>query len=167
VYDVGEEFWTEWVTPASNYFSGSAERTGFSVQNALAQSDTAGDMFELDSTIYQDGPAGGSIITPIDLSIVTTREDYGNNLKKTCSRFELVGDLQTTSSPVNISFSDNDYQTFSTPRMIEMDTAGSDEGRGWLSRLGAFRRRAWKIEHTANTDFRAEAFEVDVQQQEY
>ena len=77
---------------------------------------------------------------------------------KTCKRFELYGDEQTSSATVDIQYSDDNYKTFSTARTVDM------QYRSWLTGLGKYRRRAWKCTHTANTPLRLEGFEEEFQE---
>ena len=67
-------------------------------------------------------------------------------------------------SPTNlaISWSDDDYQTFTTPRNLDISAE-----RFRLTRLGTFSRRAWKYAFTANQPFRAEALELNVETGHY
>lgn len=70
----------------------------------------------------------------------------------------VIGDTQTTASDLSISFSDNDYQTFSTARTIDLT-----KDRKQIYRCGNYRGRAVKLEHSANTDCRLEAFMARVE----
>ena len=76
----------------------------------------------------------------------------GNDLKRMpmCS---VVGDVSRSASSLNVEFSDDDYQSWSTARAIDMTSATK-----MLSRCGAYRQRAVRLTHTANLDCRMERF---------
>ncbi len=75
--------------------------------------------------------------------------------EKFMSRLLVVGDRYLGSS-LNISWTDDDYQTFSTPRAVDMSLE-----RPVLHRLGRFLQRAFKMVFTQNAPLRVEHFEVD------
>ena len=56
-----------------------------------------------------------------------------------------IGDLQTTSSTLNIAWSDDDYKTFSANRAVDLSTDQS-----WLTRLGKYKRRSFRLQHATN-----------------
>lgn len=65
----------------------------------------------------------------------------------------LDADTTTSASNVTVSFSDDDYQNFSTGRTIDLNTL---EKR--LIRCGSYKNRVVKLEHSANAEFRARNF---------
>jgi hypothetical protein len=91
------------------------------------------------------------------MTVQTAPIDHGSRKRKFYQSFEVVGDIRSTSGNTGISFTDDDYQTFSTERNVDMST-----GRPRLTRLGSARRRAWKITDAVNAPFRAEAIDIDV-----
>lgn len=156
-YDIDEDHWTEFDSTLDN-----SQGTGFPFiygtqhnSETYLQHMTNASIYIWDQNKFEDDEE------TITVSIRTARNDYDNGLKKTCSRFELIGDFQPENCPVAIQYSDDDYKSFSFPRYVDMSQ------RAWLQRLGSFRRRAWLISHQANTDLRLEAFEVDLQKQEF
>lgn len=81
--------------------------------------------------------------------------DFGSMNQKFMSRLILVADRPTSSSLLNVSYSDNDYQTFSTPRQIELNQAYP-----LLTQLGRFRRRAIKLSYSGTNRIRLHRLEV-------
>ena len=69
------------------------------------------------------------------------------NARKRMPMFGVVGDTARSASSLNVAFSDDDGQNFSTARVIDMTTA---EKR--LARCGAFKNRTVRMTHTANLD---------------
>ena len=69
----------------------------------------------------------------------------------------LIGDQSASSANAEVSWSDDDYQTFSTPRSIDMIYKFPV-----LYRLCQFRRRAFKITWTQNLPMRFKHIELDL-----
>ncbi len=92
------------------------------------------------------------------MTVRTDNIDHGTMNRKFYERIRVVGDIQSSASNISISFSDDDFATFSTARTIDM-SSHSAMAMG-LTRLGSARRRSWKLEHSANTPCRLEAIEI-------
>jgi hypothetical protein len=114
------------------------------------QDPVSGAVYAQDSTDVTDN--GG----PINLEIVTDRYDGGITQWKVCRRITLVADIQPFN--VMVSYSDNDYQTFSASRFMSTQQGQ----RATVTPAGRFRRRAFKIRHTEPVAFRAEALELEI-----
>jgi hypothetical protein len=54
-----------------------------------------------------------------------------------------------------LDWSDDDYQSWSTTRTLDLTT------RPYSRSGGVFRRRAYRFKHEVNAPFRAEAMEID------
>ena len=91
-------------------------------------------------------------------TVQTEPLDFGTMRRKSWLALRVVGDIQSSTSNISISWSDDDYATFSTPVTIDMSSL-ADMNSG-ISRLGQSRRRAWKLTHAANTPNRMEAIEI-------
>ncbi len=109
---------------------------------------TDGKMYKLDPALFED--TAGSILC----WITTMRYDMGSARWTRCIRVELVADKQSAGT-VTLEYSDDDYQTWSTARTLTLII------RPFTKALGVFRRRAFRIKHTANADFRVEKLEMD------
>jgi hypothetical protein len=92
--------------------------------------------------------------------IQTARVDMGTTLRKTLNRLRVVGDKTTDALSVSISWSDDDYQSYSTARTVNMAEVNPQ-----LHRCGTFRRRAFKItglgQSASGRPARLEALELD------
>ena len=75
-----------------------------------------------------------------------------DNSRKRMDMFGVVGDTARSASSLNVQFSDDDWQTVSTARVIDMTSA-----QKMLTRCGSYRDRGVRLEHTANLDIRLEA----------
>lgn len=102
------------------------------------------------SMVWQD--AGNAF----EMYVQTPRIDFGTQNYKRIRRLTLIGDEEEATSTTSISWSDDDYQTFNTPRTVDMSA-----GRGTLTELGALRRPAFKISNSANTPCRWYGLEVE------
>mgnify|MGYP007100061683 CR=1 FL=1 len=150
VFDIDENRWTEMQSGSSGRFVGvSCEQHNYV---PVFLHETNGIIYQFDPDLYQD--AGSSITCMLQTAPI----DRDTQHKKTSKRFEIYGDEQTTSCPLDIQYSDDNYITFSTARTIDM------QYRSWLTNLGSYRRRAWKVTHTANTPLRLEGFEEEYQE---
>jgi hypothetical protein len=98
---------------------------------------------------YQDGGAAYTV------TVQTSKLDFNTEKRKRFHKIALIGDTQTSTATVSISWSDDDYDTFSTARTVDMSS-----DRAYLTNCGSARRRAFKIENSTNTPLRLEALEI-------
>lgn len=89
----------------------------------------------------------------------TFDQDYGTRRTKFGARVLLNCDQTSATSLCNISWSDDDYQTFSTPRPIDLSSKYPV-----LYALGSFRKRAWRVEYTGAFTMRWQSMELDYDQ---
>lgn len=107
-----------------------------------------GKVFDMMPNVYQDDGQNFTV------TIQTTRIDSGSSNRKYMNRVELIGDYYGTSNPVAFSFSDDDYQTWTAARTMDL------ANRAFLYRLGSFRRRSFKITHSENKPLRLTALDL-------
>ncbi len=149
-YDLDEKMWVDWSINSSgshavlpfNYFVQGANNAILCLHN------TDGKIYTLVPGTYQDD--AGAIL----VKIVTGRVDLGNAQRKRLFRFELLADVES-SGTVTLDWSDDDYGSWSATRSLDLVT------RPYTKALGSFRRRAFRLLHSANAPFRAEGFELD------
>ncbi len=152
VLDVVTGEWAQWASTysgADHAFRGAFATAYATGQQNLFLDVSNGQLSKMVPTIYQD------IAASIHTEITTPSIDGQSMDRKQLSTLFLAGD--TVSATVSVSYSDDDYATFNTPRAIDMSTA-----RKVLQRLGSFYRRAFRFSHTANTPLRLEGFEFPV-----
>lgn len=172
VYDLTTQHWFEWTstdnTGAQTSFftsfciSGSSVSSTQSYSNALMLNKANGDVYEIsppaigsvNPTVYQD-------INAIQVKIVTNKLDGGTRNRKKISLLEIHGDKDTTANVLSVRYSDDDYNTWSTARTMDLSQ------RSFLTNLGMFRNRAFEFTHTANRPLRLEAFEVNVEMMDH
>lgn len=153
VYDIEEERWTEWGSGSSGRFTyvSCCQHSGY----PLVQHETDGKLYKVSTTTYKDGS------TSIKVLLQTALVDFDTMNRKFYRSFELYGDLSDDPSDLYIYYSDDNYRTWSLPRLVTNDY------RMVIFQLGQSRRRAWKVEHTDNLPLRLEGFEVSYQEGSY
>ena len=154
VYDIDQKLWYIWTDVNGNFWpiqsmtffppyilSGSAFSPGFH----LAQHLTNGNVYPLDSA--DTYPTDYGNIVPVD--IYTANIDFGSIRRKMLRTLYFDGD-KTAGSMIKVRFSDNDYQTWSNFRDVDLSLK-----KPRLGPCGTFdHRRAYHIRHQKATAFR-------------
>ena len=153
-YDLKTELWTRTAFKGTEYlpiiYAVSVNVTGVGTVSITAHSGS--------STLYYFKPSAyRDDATNFTMRIITDNQLFDTYRQKTCSRMLLLGDRSSSSANASVSWTDNDYQSYSTPRNIDMSVEFPV-----LTQLGQFRRRAWKIEWTQNLPMRFKHIEVDL-----
>ena len=154
VYCIEDKMWHEWDSDY-NYWDFLAVASA-GINHIYGISTDAGAAsgilwkINVSSVIYVDNG------TEYTMSIQTSKVDLNNNYRKRLSKLTIVGDRHVLSSPVDISWSDDDYQTFTTPRGVDLVDLVSS-----INNCGIFRRRAFKLTNVSSTGLRLEAIELD------
>lgn len=146
VYDLKERAWSQWTDPSGNYFPFVANTFNASGQE-LWQHESDGWIYTPDPSNYTDQ---GKLIP---VNIYTPNWDAGTDKRKNLGRLFFSGD-KTPGSKLTVRCSDDDYQTWSNPREVDMSRT-----RPYLDKCGSFYRRAWHISHADATPMRLFALE--------
>lgn len=117
----------------------------------IVQDSTTGYVYFMSNGINADDEA------PIRARIRTTKFDAGNNDKKFTGALEVVGDK--VESTLHIRYTNDDYQTYSKYRPVNLDNQ-----RSLINRLGQTRRRAYELIHYDNCPLRLESLELTLSQ---
>jgi Phage stabilisation protein len=152
VYSFDTQMWHEWQT-GTNAFLGLWGSDGDNGSSNILDR-TTGAIYAMDETKFTDNG------TAITCSIVSAKLDFDTMNRKFMYRLSLVGDVPDdtlTDSAVSISWSDDDYKTWSTARTL---TFNADLPA--IFQLGQFRRRAFKITYALPHLLRLEGMEVDI-----
>ena len=88
-------------------------------------------------------------------TLVTDNDTFDSFNTKFGRRLTIQGDR--TIGSIAVSWTDNDYQTYSTPRTIVLDQV-----LPVINSLGSFRRRAFKFVHSGNCRMRIEQVDLDI-----
>lgn len=152
VLDLETKLWSTWNWGGNSFaFSrGMTIRAGSNVKTIFTRTGNA-NCFQLDSSLYQDN---GTVII---CTWQSNNQDFETYDQKVCHRFVVVADRGSGSNLISLSWSDDDFQTFSTPISIELN-----QERPSLYRLGRFRRRAFKLTHSADMPLRIKELVVDL-----
>jgi len=152
VYDMDEKLWHEW----SSWTVGREQEVFLynhvadnGTGKAYLLSSVTGDIYYLDPAKYQD--ENDNIV----VEIRTNKYDMDTYNRKFGHVARIVGDRYSTSNPVTLTWTNDDYQTWSNDKTVDLN-----DDYPAFQRLGHFRRRAWKIKHTGNAPLRLEALEV-------
>lgn len=156
VYCVEEQLWHEWnsTTPLWHRMDGFVSGSSF-INYAVSVQSTSGKVFVMNPAnfVFQDN--GSAYTAAFQTSLI----DNNNNKRKTMHELRVIGDNAESSSTLSISFSDDDYQTFSAVRTVDLS-----ENDPKLTRCGSFRRRSIKGSHSANLAMRLEAFDAEIEE---
>jgi hypothetical protein len=158
VYNQDEGMWSEWTDEDGNMFISSffagPDSQSFNYSNPWAFFwPTTGDEVYRDSVI--DVNTNVTTYYDIPMEIYTPIIDFDTSKRKFVSNLNIIGDLQPGQT-IDIRWSDDDYETWSSWHTINMDT------RMFLPRIGSFRRRAFHIRYVGDTNCRLEALELEV-----
>lgn len=152
VYDPEENSWTEWSTNNSlthSVFVGVYSHD-LGDGSPLVLGATNGELYTLDPATYQDYNANA-----IFMDITTSQLDFESMHRKFMHNLCIVGDLVSGGS-IFVRWSDDDYTTWNTAKTLSLTS------RQFYPKCGVFRRRAFNIYFTGNTDYRCESLEMDI-----
>jgi len=150
VYDFVEKEWHTWTdhngSPWDYMSASNVDELATYVQRI-----TGGGVDSVSDSIYQNHGSNFTVSGQTDLL------DFNSTQRKFMSEVTLVGDKYSASNPVTVSWSDDNYLSFSAGVSVDMSNT-----RPRINRLGSFRRRAFKFSHTSNNPLRLEAFEFQL-----
>jgi len=149
VYDMTSQQWYQWTDYQGNYLPFvSATYTGDN--QAIFQHATNGNMYELEIVNATDD---GQVIT---MDVYTPNYDGGTRKRKTVVIMDIIAD-QTNGSVLQVRCSDDDYQTWTNFREVDLS-----KNRPMLINCGTFRRRAYHFRHQSATPLRIRAVELQI-----
>lgn len=117
----------------------------------LAVRPSSADVFRSNSLAPVDGS------TNVPLQVLTENLDFYTRRQKFASRLLIHCDQQI--GPISVSWSDDDYATFTTPRIVDTSTTFPV-----LHQLGSFRKRAFRISQSNGAKCRWKLLELDYDQ---
>lgn len=122
--------------------------TNYGGKNLLLH-ESDGHVYNVSSSAYQDNAA------PINVFTRTSRLDGGDLGKKKISRARVTADY--VADTVKIRWSDDDSQTFTTYRDLDMSLPEPE-----VRRSKSFRRRSYELRHTGNNPLNMKTLELEV-----
>lgn len=157
VLDTNTGIWSEWTTPTNEGgFVNVTYKTGSAVF-ALFKSATRLHRLLFQDTTYVDNSSAAANLTYSAIA-QTQRHAHGTNNRKFVKSVSLVSDKQS-SGTATLEYSDDDYGSWTTAGTFDLTKMNPR-----IHRCGSFvGGRAWRVTHSANTAFRADALEVDLE----
>jgi len=151
VYDIDQRLWYQWTDPNGNYFpySGTSISGGYA---HLLQGASNGTVYSFDTDNVHSTDNG--VVVPVD--IYTPNMDFGTRRNKTLTRMYLNAD-QVPGSQLQISHSDDDYQTWSRPRIRSLANKTP-----YIDDEGTFTKRAYHFRHARATPFRMRSSDLQM-----
>jgi hypothetical protein len=151
-YDLDEKMWYEWLSPTNDRLNIQAAWAKYGGgQYVAVGSQTTISL--LSPAVYQDFGAN------FTCRYVTEDIIAGTLNWKSCSRAMLQADrhLPTGTSNVQLSWSDDDWNSSSTVQSINVFSASP-----YITRLGRFRTRSFKLEYADNYPLRMQQLDLDI-----
>ena len=158
VFDFDEKEWHEWAdyTAATKFPCDVA--TDHPTGSAYFLDRASGFVYKFDAALSTDST--GVATTANITSVATTMKyDFGGMTVKFMHRLSFVCDVPNggNSTSISLEWSDDDYQTWSTARVVPIsDTMPS------IKQLGSFRRRAFRITYSQAYPLRLDGAEIDL-----
>lgn len=146
-YDLEEDLWFQWTDASGNYLP-IVFSTFDSSLRQLVQHESNGKTYYLSANYVNDD----GTVFPVDL--ITPDADFGSRVTKQVWRMDFIGD-QTPGSTLQVRRSDDDYQSWSTFRPVNL---GLKEP--FITNEGSFKKRAYHFRHKCNTRFRLKAVDM-------
>lgn len=151
VYDTILQKWSTWSSNVSNvdqYFIGAFYLSGNGLD--LLQNLLTGAVEQITPASFRDTSG------VINVRIRTPNYDWGTLKRKRFAAAYILGD--TVSTTLQVRYTDDDYQTYSAYRTVDLSTV-----RKMLQRCGSSRRRAWDFLHSDPTQpFRVYEMQLDM-----
>ena len=153
VFELETELWQQWALGAGTafpvkysfpYAAPDGTRNLFITSTSLA-------VFNLDANQYQDNSVNFTV------TIITAPEDFDTLRWKNMDQLVLWTDYPTSTTSVNVQWTDDDYQSYSSARSIDLF-----QDLPSLNQLGGFRQRAFKFTYADNFPLRISGVECQI-----
>lgn len=118
----------------------------------VGQDIATGTLWKVDPSIGQDN------LVNYEYRIQTNPLTFGTAQRKFYDRVDLLGDRPSSSTPILVTYSDDNYITFSSPRALDIGNSRAFS-RAWNNS----RRRAWKLSYTGPNTLRLHAIEFELE----
>lgn len=154
VYDVDTKLWTSWGWQATSTFpltNSVGITTSANAMTYFTIGTSTSAIYKVSDSLYQDNG------TNFTCTIRTESSDFGTLNRKTMPKLILIADRPTSDTNIDIQWSDDDYQTYSTARSVNLN-----QDLPCTYNLGWFRQRNFKLTFTANQDLRLQELEVQI-----
>lgn len=156
-YCVEADFWYEISGSVPLWERSAAVSVGSNIVSyGISTTNTSGKVYVLSpsSAVFRDDGAAYTA------TVITAPIDANTNRKKQWNSIDVISDREVVTSPLSISWSDNDYQSFNTATARTVDLSQPSRRS---HRLGVSAQRAWRFDHSANSPMRIRAIEIDAE----
>lgn len=150
-YCIEEKMWHEWSSSTAPWYkcvgvSKGSTMVNYCISNTLA----SGIVYSMNPSalVYTDAGASYTALMQLD------NMDLGTANRKFWEELRVICDKQGSSSLLTLSYSDDDYQTWTTWGTLDMA-----DNFPRATRLGSSRRRAWALSHSADSPMRIRLLE--------
>lgn len=150
VYDMTTGLWAQWTDVDGNYLPIVDSTYKTSTAQTLLQHESNGWLYTVDSANVTDA---GDVIT---VDIYTPNYDAGTARDKTLPAVYFDAN-RIPGSVLQVRYSDDDYQTWSPFRKVDLSVA-----KPMLQGNGTFKRRAYNLRHQSLTRFRIKAMDLQM-----
>jgi hypothetical protein len=152
VFDIDQNTWYQWTDANGNYWpivSQSYDLTN----NHIFQHKSNGQVFRMEGDYIYPNDAGALI--PVDIYT----PNYTGGVRRRKKQLKSMGFEadQVTGSILQVRSSDDDYQTWSNFRQVDLSKETPE-----LIDEGSFYRRAYHFRHQSNTAFRIKAVDLQI-----
>lgn len=153
VIDVDNNLWSRWAYQGADKlhikFAVNVKTT--STYKSVVYIDTQTTLQKFDPATVQDDAVSYTYTMISDLV------EFDSYNQKTMNRLTIVGDRPSADTTMSVSWSDDDYQSFSTARTVNLN-----QELPCIRQLGKFRRRAFKLTCNPTVPFRIRFLEADI-----
>jgi hypothetical protein len=154
VFDFHSGLWNEWTSDngAGSQIKYRGQFGTFLEGSAYLQHATTGQILIVDPTTSAD--EANAILWKGRLQLV----DAGTHHRKRHKRLVFIADQTTSASTLNVRYSDDDWQTFSANRPVDLSIKYPA-----LLKLGSARHRGYEFSHSSSTQrIRLEGIDLDI-----
>jgi len=148
VYCVEERLWHQWTSTTPLWSKCAGVSAGNEqVTYSISSLSTSGKVYVINPSSYVYADDGVTFTATAQSGLMGS----GRN-RISYYDIELIADKETSSSPVTVAVSDDDYQNSTVIGTVDLS-----QTRSRIPLAGSAYRRAWILSHSANTGFRIEA----------
>lgn len=161
VYNNTTGKWTVWASGADGVSTGTLPFRGINRaglgQITYIQDQKTNGVYALNDSAFQDTDQN-AVATAITTVIQPPKVDMATAQPKFCASLDLSGDRYSTSNPVTVEYTDDDWSTSTTWGTCDMSLDRPQVYRG-----GSFRKRGHRFTHTANQPLRLNSYRLTME----
>jgi len=154
VYSFDTKLWHEWASGVNAELPFKGQYASDGLDGSAYILDKAGTtIYKMNASLFKDN------LTTFRCEVTTSKFDVDTMNRKFISRTAIVGDIPDgggTENAFYLDWSDDDYNTWSTPRVLNYTNDFP-----MITQLGAFRRRAFRLRYSLPHLVRLEGLELD------